>query len=59
MDVKKIDISSERLYFNKLLQDVRNLQPPEVSAVHLRKFMSLLQKTVQIYVAAAKDSARA
>ena len=47
MDVKKIDISSKRLYFNKLLQDVRNLQPPEVSAVHLSKFMSLLQKTVQ------------
>ena len=47
MDVRKIDISSERLYFNKLLQDVRNLQPPEVSAVRLRKFMSLLQKTVQ------------
>ena len=47
MDVRKVDISCERQYFNKLLQDVRNLQPPEVSAVHLRKFMSLLQKTVQ------------
>ena len=47
MDVRKIDISSERLYFNKQLQDVRNLQPPKVSAVRLRKFMSLLQKTEQ------------
>ncbi len=47
MDIRKIDISLQRQYFDRLLHDLRNLQPPEVSVVRLRKFMSLLQKTVQ------------
>jgi hypothetical protein len=45
MDIRKIDISLQRQYFDRLLHDLRNLQPPEVSVVRLRKFMSLLQKT--------------
>ena len=47
MDIRKIDIRLQRQYFDRLLHDLRNLQPPEVSVVRLRKFMSLLQKTVQ------------
>ena len=47
IDESKINISTQRLYLEKLLQDLRNKQSPEVSAERLRKFMSLLQKTVQ------------
>ena len=47
IDESKINISSQRLYLDKLLHDLRNNQSPEVSAERLRKFMSLLQKTVQ------------
>ena len=46
MDIRKIDIRLQRQYFDRILHDLRN-QPPEVSVVRLRKFMSLLQKTVQ------------
>jgi hypothetical protein len=46
MKIRKIDIGSERLYLNKLLRDKPSL-PPEVSADRMRKFMSMLQKTVQ------------
>ncbi len=46
MKIRKIDIGSERQYFTIPLHEVPSL-PPEVSAERLRKFMSLLQKTVQ------------
>ncbi len=46
MKIRKIDIGSERLYFNKLLLDEPSL-PPEVSAESMGKFMSWLQKTGQ------------
>jgi len=47
MEISKINISSQRLYLDKLLHDLRNNQSPEVSAERLRKFMSMLQKIVQ------------
>ena len=43
IDESKINISSQRLYLDTLLQDLRSKQTPE----RLRKFMSLLQKIVQ------------
>ncbi len=46
MKIRKIDIGFKRLYFNKLLHNLPSL-PPEDSAERLRKFMSLLQKSVQ------------
>ena len=47
MEISKINISSQRLYLDKLLHDLRSNQSQEVSAARLRKFMSMLQKIVQ------------
>ena len=43
IDESKINISSQRLYLDTLLQDLRNKKTPE----RLRKFISLLQRIVQ------------
>ena len=47
IDESKINISSQRLYLDKLLHDLRSNQSQEVSAARLRKFMSMLQNIVQ------------
>ena len=57
IDESKINISTQRLYLDKLLQDLHK-QSPEVSAERLRKFMSMLQKTVQKH-SNAKNAAEA
>ncbi len=48
MEIKRIDYSSHKLYFDTILRDLPSFSP-EVSAGRLRKFMSMLQKKFQTH----------
>jgi hypothetical protein len=48
MEIKRIDHSAHKLYFDTILRDLPSFSP-EVRAERLRKFMSMLQKKIQTH----------
>ncbi len=52
MEIKRIDHSCLKLFFETILQDLPSLSP-EVRAVCLRNFLSLLKKRMQTHSIAA------
>jgi hypothetical protein len=48
MEIKRIDHSSHKLYFDAILRDLHSFSP-EVSAGRLRGFMSMLQRKFQTH----------
>ncbi len=48
MEIKQVDYSSHKLYFDTILRDLASFSP-EVRAERLRKFMLMMQKKMQAH----------
>ena len=57
MEVKRIDHSSQKLYFDTILRDLPSFSP-EVRAERLRKFILMLQKKIQTHNIADEAGSR-